>query len=283
VEDIYTGIPGIISKIIFKRPLIIRYCFRYDLKWKVNTLLKRVFVLLFCIMHFIYEFFTFKFSNKILGHVPYLNNRLVRFSSKHKSIYIPNYVDTVKFKPDLDVKQHNFTLYVGRLDKVKNIHLMLYVFNLLKNEDLELLIVGGGNSEYERKLQIFSKKNDIKVRFLGKINHKQISYYYKISKYFLFLSEREGGSKALLEALSSGLVVIGTNVRGIRDVITHGYNGFLCDPFPEKIAEQIKVCLNNQALCEKISKNAQEYILKNHTFDNIIQMELNAFFSVFTT
>lgn len=47
---------------------------------------------------------------------------------------------------------------------------------------------------------------------------------------FILSSRREGFPRALMEACAMGVPVIATNVRGCRQVVRHGYNGFLYEP-----------------------------------------------------
>lgn len=47
---------------------------------------------------------------------------------------------------------------------------------------------------------------------------------------FLFTSYREGLSVAVLEAMSEGLPIVATDVAGIRDQVTDGFNGYILPP-----------------------------------------------------
>ncbi len=46
---------------------------------------------------------------------------------------------------------------------------------------------------------------------------------------FLFMSEREGLSVAILEAMACGLPIVMTDVAGAAEQVSHGYNGFLVE------------------------------------------------------
>ena len=59
------------------------------------------------------------------------------------------------------------------------------------------------------------------------------------------------------EALSFGCPVIATAVGGMKEIIKHGYNGFLSEPeSPESIAEMTLDLLNNNHQMLEFSKNA---------------------------
>ncbi len=67
------------------------------------------------------------------------------------------------------------------------------------------------------------------VRFLGM--RRDVDRIYQGMDIFVLPSHREGFPRAAMEAAASGLPVIATDIRGCRQVVTDGVNGFL---FPVK-------------------------------------------------
>jgi glycosyltransferase involved in cell wall biosynthesis len=80
---------------------------------------------------------------------------------------------------------------------------------------------------------------------------------------FLFPSYFEGFGKAFLEAMSRGLVVVATDVGGMRDLIEDGVNGFLIAPGDaEALAARAR-----QASAEMGARAAET--AKAHTWDRV--------------
>ncbi len=69
----------------------------------------------------------------------------------------------------------------------------------------------------------------------------------------------EGCPVALLEAMSSGLPVIASDIPGSRDVVQHNQNGLLVSPEqPEMLADAIKTLIESPELCRNFGSRARE-------------------------
>ena len=80
--------------------------------------------------------------------------------------------------------------------------------------------------------------------------------------------------------MSCGLAVIGANSPGIRELINHNYNGWLCDITSKSISNEIQNLLNHNDLCIKLGENARKYIIENFALDHIVNLELKTYQSV---
>lgn len=177
-----------------------------------------------------------------------------------KTEVIPMGVDTKQFNPnkyDESIKKKygitgKFILFVGRLAPEKGvkylIDAMLLVFRKLP--DTKLLIIGSGSLEQELKNQV--KKLDIEsnVIFLGSIKYENLPPYYATADIFVSTSIKEGFGLTLVEALMSGCSVIGTNVGGIRDIISKSnlIKQRNKSALSNKIIEELKKSKNNNQL-----------------------------------
>ena len=83
----------------------------------------------------------------------------------------------------------------------------------------------------------------------------------------------EGNPKALLEAMSCGIACIGTNVKGINNIINHKQNGYLCEKSSNSIKEAILTLYKDINLRKKIAENARKFILDNCSLNSIVQKE----------
>ena len=157
-----------------------------------------------------------------------------------KSIYIPNGVDTKKFKPDgvktnVDLKKP-IILCVGALTKTKRINLVIKAVSKL--EDASLLIVGKG--EEEEKLQVLGTRllgNRFKIMSFP---YERMSEVYRAADVFTLVSESYYSfENVLVEAMATNLPVV-ANCDPIRKEIV-GDGGLLVNPDnTEEYAEALR-------------------------------------------
>ena len=188
--------------------------------------------------------------------------------------YIPGVgIDTEKFKPgcadkskkrtELGLNDEDFILLsVGELIERKNHKLVLDSLALINddhghnNDKLKYVICGSGplRENLERYAEAVGV-ND-RVIFLG--YRQDINEICCAADIFVFMSKHEGLPVALLEAMSSGLPVICSRIRGSIDLITDEVNGLCIDNDPEKLASAI-VRMRDDAVLRKsfIEKSRQ--------------------------
>ena len=124
-------------------------------------------------------------------------------------------------------------LFVGRIISRKNVDMIVEAYEKIKKEyDLELIIVGDGpDIENVKKLSKTAK-------FTGAVDNPQD--YYKQSDIFVTPSKYgEGLQGTILEAMSSGLVIVATNTKINKNLIKTG-RGFLVEPELNSIIEKLK-------------------------------------------
>ncbi|GAH62991.1 unnamed protein product, partial [marine sediment metagenome] len=184
-------------------------------------------------------------------------------------VLIPNYVQTDVFKPMNRVKNKGSTCFVGRLTEQKNLDALLRALKVLP---YTLTIVGSG--EEEGRLKSFVNKNGMSVDFLGNMPNRQLPKILNQHELFILPSLWEGMPKTLLEAMACGMPVIGTNVKGINEVIEHGKNGILCDTDSNSIRKAIMSLMDNDDLKQKLGENARRTIVEYYNFDDLAQKEL---------
>ena len=82
-----------------------------------------------------------------------------------------------------------------------------------------------------------------------------------IADIFLFPSYREGLGVAPIEAMSAGVPIIASDIRGVREYAVNMQNSILLPPDDVKgYAEAIKKLVNNQELREFLGENASKAV-----------------------
>ncbi len=176
-----------------------------------------------------------------------------------KNKYSPDYYDSSIIKKyNLDNKI--VLLYVGRIAPEKNLELLIKSIKILNkkyHDKISLLITGSGPSLKEMK-----KMAPDNVLFTGYLKGKRLSSIYATSDIFVFPSITETYGNVILEAMSSGLPVVGINQGGVKENLIEGLNGLACQKnnllcFSTKIERLI----NDGELRQKLSKNARQYAI----------------------
>lgn len=208
----------------------------------------------------------FEFGSEIIVTTRAIRDHIVREYAvrEEKVSVIPNYVDTELFSPKPNESKKNKVVFVGRLSAEKNLSKLVLACHEL---GLPLEIIGDGPAQQE--LNDLSISLGSEVIFHGSLAHEELPEHLRASKIFALLSLYEGNPKALLEAMSCGMTILGTNVKGIRELIEDGVNGILCDIDAESIRNGLFRILADSELSERISKNARMDIVQNNGFEKI--------------
>lgn len=132
-------------------------------------------------------------------------------------------------------------LWVGRLAQDKGIFTALKAMALVKGKfPGDLHIYGKGEPAYEAELKRFAAEHNLPVTFSA-ADMKQMPEIYRQHDALLFTSEwAEPFALTPLEAMSSGLPVIGTTTGGSREIFRHGDNSLTYTAGnSEELAERI--------------------------------------------
>jgi glycosyltransferase involved in cell wall biosynthesis len=134
---------------------------------------------------------------------------------------IHNGVDTAIFSPAEKIAAGQKLLTVARLQKHKNIHLIIEALAGLKSKypEISFKVVGDGPESANLK-ELISKNNlESSVELLGYKQRSEMPDIYRAANCFLLPSAWEGMSNGLLEAMASGLPVIVSDVGGARQLV----------------------------------------------------------------
>ncbi len=123
---------------------------------------------------------------------------------------------------------------ITRLTAGKGIDLVLHVLEEVLSFDVEVVILGTGEKEYEERLQILSEKHDNLVSLI-KFDRVLSKKLYAAADIFLMPSKSEPCGLAQMIACSYGTVPIVRSVGGLFDSIkpygSEGANGFRFDNY----------------------------------------------------
>jgi glycosyltransferase involved in cell wall biosynthesis len=151
---------------------------------------------------------------------------------------IPNGVDTDRFAPSEATRQRvrkelnlgeSFTwLAVGRLVEQKDYPNLLSAVAQLPEGDWRVLVAGSGPLEESLKARVAELALTDRVQFIG--TRANVESLLNACDGYVMSSRFEGLSMALLEASSSGLPAVVTDVGGNRDLVNDGETGYVVQP-----------------------------------------------------
>ena len=156
-------------------------------------------------------------------------------------------------------------LSVGELNKNKNHKVVINALNKLQRKDVFYVICGTGNKkEY---LQSLISKYGLQNRVILPGFRTDVSEFYKMADLFVFPSLREGIPGAVMEAAATGVTVIASDIRGIRDIITDpGYR------FSPTDADELSKLIERTLSRDNRDNQETNYSnLSPYSFDNVVK------------
>jgi glycosyltransferase involved in cell wall biosynthesis len=155
-------------------------------------------------------------------------------------------------------------LYVGRLTVQKCIERLIESVPLLPFP-VAVTIVGDGEDR-EKLEELAREKCSGAVVFEGMKTLAEARTYFSKSDVFVIPSDKEGMPIAIIEAMTAGLPVVGSNVMGIRELL-EGVGVLVENPSPESFAEALKRLHSNPVLVKKLKeqskKSAERYTIES--------------------
>lgn len=134
-------------------------------------------------------------------------------------------------------------LYVGRLDKVKNLPRLLEAFRLVIDEglDLQLLMVGDGPLDAELRQQATTLSLEERITFAGKQQGSDLYAHYGLGDALILPSTNELFGATVAEALALGMPVAVSEVAGSCPLVRSDEDGYRLNPLDkEDIARALR-------------------------------------------
>ena len=189
--------------------------------------------------------------------------RMAGYLRAGKRYFVPGVgIDLERFSGHVNVRRKKEELGIGPDKRVllsvgevimrKNQELMLRTLACLRDESLVYVLCGHGDLENQLKEMARELHVDHQVLFLG--YREDMEEVYPIADILIHPSLQEGLPAAVLEAMASRLAIVGSDIRGNRDLIRDGYNGLLVKRFqPEAYAAAIQRLLDDDEMREQFA------------------------------
>lgn len=173
---------------------------------------------------------TFQLPDAYIALTEFQKSRFIPFLPKEKIFVKPNYLEKPILKDDTDVLAQitqlgDYYLYVGRIEKVKGIFVMLEAFKNMP--DRKLVILGSG-PEDEAVRTFIKEYSCSNISFLGFTPHEKALLYLSHAKAMLLPTLwYEGFPMSIVESMALGIPVIASDSANIASILEHKKHGYL--------------------------------------------------------
>ena len=203
-------------------------------------------------------------ADHIVAFSPHERDAMVRLyqADATRIGLIPCGVDLALFRPldqqevreKLGLNGEKVLLYVGRIEPLKGLELLLHTAAQLQTfEQIRVLVVGGGagrDQEIDRLREMAKSLNvDEVFDFIGRVDQQDLPLYYNAADVCVVPSFYESFGLAALESMACGTPVVATRAGGLSTIIQHGRTGYLkawrC---PEAFASSLEMIISSRNL-----------------------------------
>ena len=203
---------------------------------------------------------------------------------------------TIKFNPELFSSEDKQILkqklqinqtekiitFIGRLVAEKGIIELIDAFSILKKQrtDIKLLMIGETlQSDRDKKTKDIIKQtiqtNGLEKDIIFTGYRKDTAKLLSITDAFVLPSHREGMPVSSLEAMSMGIPVVGTNIRGLREEIIEGKTGYIVPlKNPEQLATAIEKALNQ---VNPPDETIRKHIIENFDEKKVLEKQMKIY------
>ncbi|WP_018751651.1 glycosyltransferase family 4 protein [Paenibacillus sanguinis] len=163
-------------------------------------------------------------SFPVRGHVAYISGvgvEMERYAS-------PQADEICRYRAELDLAPEDFViLCTAELNGNKNQGQLLAAVRELRRRGIPAVLLLAGTGRCEASYRKLAAEYGLtrEVRLLG--FRRDIPRLLHAADVVALLSQREGLPKALLEGMAAGKPLVATDVRGSRDLVAPGRNGYL--------------------------------------------------------
>jgi len=169
-------------------------------------------------------------------------------------------------------------LIAGRVSADKGVHLAVEAVGRLAQEpelpEIQLIVAGSGPERYLSQLKDLAAQHKIaeRTKFMGWLPRQQMPDLMASCHVLLLPTiHQEPFARVVLEALASGLAVIGADTGGTAEIIRHEETGLIvrADDAAD-LAAQIRRLATDDALRRRIATEGQREVLDKFSIDRMV-------------
>ncbi len=217
-----------------------------------------------------YNFFVSKRLQQTSDKIARTNNKSHLYTGPSNIFYKRSISDKQKLRKELNIQSKYLIGYIGNLVHEKNILCLPDIFRTVNVfvDGVYFIVVGDGKLEDELKKRM-DKKGVKNVTYTGKVEPERIPSIMSALDILLLPSINEGMPRIALEALISGVHVVGSDVGGIPEAIGEENTFALNGDFVKNISNRIIEIL--------INKEEPKELASEFSWDKAVEKELKVY------
>lgn len=230
------------------------------------------------------EDYAYALENRFISPYSIMNINSVGVDTKHFDPARIDKLDTIALKESLKINEEPVIGYVGRIVRSKGVLDLIQAFiELRKTINCKLLLVGPWDLDERSddavmdEIRVLLQRHQLEQEILFIGQREDIAELLSVIDIFVLPSYREGMPVSLLEAMAMEKVVIGTNIRGVREEITEDC-GFLYKPKDiDGLKEQLLFCLSNMDNVRDLGKAARKRVMSLFSLEQVLNKQIQVF------
>jgi glycosyltransferase involved in cell wall biosynthesis len=204
---------------------------------------------------------------------------------KSKVAAIPhgNYLDAIDYIPSQNEARLRIglpskvrvLLFFGQIKKVKGLNVLLQAMpEVVRRYPDTLLLIAGKEwkddfQRYQRRIDSLGIASNC-VSHIRYIPDTEVPNYYSAADIVILPYTKIYQSGVLLMAMSYGKPVVASDIEGMTEVITEGYNGFLfASGDAESLSSKLIEALSNPVVTRDVGKRGLLYVRERHDWNKI--------------
>ncbi|MFT3911829.1 MAG: glycosyltransferase family 4 protein [Ferruginibacter sp.] len=188
---------------------------------------------------------------------------------------IPNAVTEKYFALPVKEKTSNRLLYVGGIDRNKNIPFLLQGLNEMvkRNKSYQLHVLGGfKDPEFKKEIEIYVEENKLfqYITFHGWVPQSKVISIVAASDILVVSSKQESLPMVIAECMAAGKLVLASTVGGIPEMVIDGESGYLTDiKNLDSLVSRLDELYNNTDKVRAMSIKAKALANENYHCENV--------------
>ncbi|MBD3178521.1 MAG: glycosyltransferase [Candidatus Latescibacteria bacterium] len=223
--------------------------------------------------------------------------RYLRFLNPDRIIWIGNGVDTGRFVPDISLGSglrkeigiapgSTVITFIGRTVREKGIVDLIHSYSsiMARFSESVLVVVGDSKTAGDRPdgviemLKHFVESENLGKRIIFLGFRKDIHRIMAATDIFVLPSYREGFPRTICEAMSCGVPVIATDIRGCREAVDHSETGLLFNPGSRsELSKALEDLLTHRGIRIRMGENGRKKAERELSEKRVLETQLEIY------
>lgn len=211
--------------------------------WLIDNAVYRRSIYIYCLTTISFKFNSAKFGSKAVYLPPPIEVEDVKLvlSDKLRVLFVSR---------DLSIPRKNFVNLLNALALLNDSYIT----------KMRLTLAGANSAKFSRYIKLLRQKG-LEIVELGFVNRECMRDVYMRNDILVYPSYYEELGYAVLEAMAHGLAIISSDTPSFKDMVIHGWNGFLIKPSDYRgLATYLTMLLENRVLLKKMRERSLEVV-----------------------